>query len=128
MLDTLGHPRVRLALKLVLSAVILILLFTHIDIADVWAVLRGIDPTLALSALLVKAVFYVLTAGQMRTILVQQGIQLRLMQVLGVNLIAKFYNLIMPSSLAGGVIRWYHFSKDNRRRAEAAAAILPQPP
>ncbi len=74
--------------------------------------------------LLISVVNHALTAYQMKVTLKQQTIDLNTARVFSVNLMSSFYNLFLPGFLAGGVIRWLHFSKDEGKRAQAMAAIL----
>jgi uncharacterized protein (TIRG00374 family) len=52
-----------------------------------------------------------------------QGMSLSTCRIAKINLVARFYGLLLPGHLTGGVIRWYRLSQDNKKRAEALAAI-----
>lgn len=66
----------------------------------------------------------IIGALQMRSILASQGASFSVWQVAGINVIASFYNLFLPGSLAGGVVRWHHFSTPDGKHPQALAAIL----
>jgi hypothetical protein len=65
-----------------------------------------------------------MAALQMRTILAAQGISFSLRQITSINLVTSFYGLFLPTYLAGGLIRWHHFSRPDGKRAQALAAMV----
>ena len=40
------------------------------------------------------------------------------------NLASTYYSLVVPSSLAGGVVRWHRLSRQDHKGAEVLAVIL----
>ena len=68
--------------------------------------------------------YHWLDSVQMMWALARQQIVAGSLKVLKINLISMFYSLFLPSMIAGGAIRWYHFSRLDRRPAEALAAML----
>jgi hypothetical protein len=52
-----------------------------------------------------------------------QGMSLSILQIAEINLITRFYGLLLPGSLAGGVIRWHKLSQVEKKKTEAFAAI-----
>jgi uncharacterized membrane protein YbhN (UPF0104 family) len=110
--------------QIAVSVVLLTYLVTTVPMRDVLAALLSAKPTwLAVSFTLV-GVTNLLASLQMRSILAAQGMIFSVRQVAGINLITNFYGLFLPSYLAGGVIRWHHFSKPEGKRAQALAAMI----
>lgn len=52
-----------------------------------------------------------------------QGMSLSILQIAEINLITRFYGLLLPGYLAGGVIRWHKLSQVEKKKTEAFAAI-----
>jgi uncharacterized protein (TIRG00374 family) len=47
-----------------------------------------------------------------------------LLRIIGINASTEFYNLFLPGILAGGAIRWYRLSRDNKMRVQAFVVIV----
>ncbi|HEX9706630.1 MAG TPA: lysylphosphatidylglycerol synthase transmembrane domain-containing protein [Steroidobacteraceae bacterium] len=117
----------RLALRcgqVVLSLGLLTYLVATIPMHDVLATLQSARTTWFVGGFAIVGATTLLAALQMRAILATQGMPFSVWQVAGINLITNFYGLFLPSSLAGGVIRWHHFSTPEGKRAQALAAII----
>ena len=81
-------------------------------------------PAWAFGGLAAVLAAQLINALQMRSILASQGMAFSVWQVVGINVISTFYGLLFPGSLAGGVIRWHHFSMPEGKRAQAFASIV----
>jgi uncharacterized protein (TIRG00374 family) len=53
-----------------------------------------------------------------------QGMSLSILQITEINLITRFYGLLLPGYLASGVIRWHKLSQVEKKKTEAFAAIV----
>ena len=113
----------KLLLRTGIALGILILLFRFIPVSDVLAALLFISIPYLVLGLAIVLIKHFLTAYQMRLLINHQGISLNTYQVFQINMLTQFYSLFLPGDLAGGAIRWYHFSRPNKKRAEAVAAI-----
>jgi uncharacterized membrane protein YbhN (UPF0104 family) len=117
----------RLALRVCQVAVsigLLAYLILTIPMRDVFAALFSARPAWLIGGFALVGATNLLAALQMRSILAAQGMAFSVRQIAGVNLVTKFYGLFLPSYLAGGVIRWHHFSKPEGKRAQALAAMI----
>jgi uncharacterized membrane protein YbhN (UPF0104 family) len=110
--------------QVLVSLGILAYLISTIPMRDVGSALLGASPFWLGAGFAFTAVNNVLAALQMRAILATLGMTFSLRQVTGINLITNFYGLFLPSYLIGGVIRWYHFSAPEGKRAQALAAMI----
>jgi uncharacterized membrane protein YbhN (UPF0104 family) len=116
----------RLALwifQLAVSIGLLAYLVITIPMRDVYAALISARLDWLLSGFTLVGAINLLAALQMRAILAAQGMAFSVRQIASVNLVANFYGLFPPSYLAGGVIRWHHFSRPEGKRAQALAAM-----
>jgi hypothetical protein len=117
----------RLALRggqVVVSLGLLGYLIATIPMRAVLAALLSASPAWLVGGFAFVSATNLLAALQMRAILASQGMAFSIKQIAGINLITKFYGLFLPSYLAGGVIRWHHFSKPEGKRAQALAAMI----
>jgi glycosyltransferase 2 family protein len=117
----------RLALRgcqIAVSIGLLTYLMITIPMRDVLAALLGARPLWLVGSFALVGATNLLAALQMRAILAAQGMAFSVRQIAGINLITKFYGLFLPSYLAGGVIRWHHFSRPEGKRAQALAAMI----
>jgi glycosyltransferase 2 family protein len=117
----------RLALRgcqIAASIGLLAYLIVTIPMRDVFAALLSARPPWLVGGIALVGVTNLLAALQMRSILAAQGIIFSVRQIAGVNLVTDFYGLFLPSYLAGGVIRWHHFSKPGGTGAQALAAMI----
>lgn len=110
--------------KFILSALLMGLVFYHVPVTDLLQRFQGVLWGWLAAALLIAIVSEWVNAKQMALILQAQSIHLATAKVCRINLLTYFYSLFLPGTLAGGAVRWYHFSRGNQRPTEALAAIL----
>lgn len=118
------NKNMRFLIKLLVSGGLLAAVFSMIPVTQVVdALLRANWSIVVLSFFVIASTHY-LNSAQMHLITRHQGISLSVNQIFKVNLITKFYGLFLPGIIAGGAIRWYHFSRPDRKPAQALAAII----
>lgn len=108
----------------VISVGLLGYLVTTVPMRDVAAALADARYGWMLCGLAAVLAAQLTGALQMRSILALQGVHFSVWQVFGINVISIFYGLVLPSSLAGGAVRWYHFSSPEGKHAQALAAMI----
>src|SRR5205085_5773152 len=96
---------VLLALKLSVSIVLLVLLFSRIDVARLWATARHASVPWLLVALLVYAVNVVAAVWRWQLLLNAQRVTMPQRTLMGSFLVAAFFNNFLPSNIGGDVIR-----------------------
>ena len=111
-------------LKAVLSLSLLGYVLYLVPLSELGPMARDIVWSYVAAGLGVSLMTTYLNSIQMSQLTRHHGIALRSAEIFRINLITSFYNLAAPGSLAGGVLRWYYFSKPDGKRAEAAAAIV----
>ena len=110
--------------RIAVSAALISYLLLKVPLKDVGRALLGARPIWLAVAFTLVGATNLLAALQMRSILAVQGMRFTLRQISAINLVTKFYGLFLPGYLAGGVIRWNHFSGPEGKRAQAFAAML----
>lgn len=99
-------------------------LLWDIPFASLYQVAAGASVPLVLAGMVATVVAHWLDSVQMMWALTRQKIAAGSGTVLRINLISMFYSLFLPTMIAGGAIRWYHFSRLENKPTEALAAIL----
>lgn len=123
-LQSLSRRRIVRLLQVAVSLGLLTYLIVTVPLRDVATALGRANLVWVLGAFSLVAVTNWIAAVQMRSILRAQDMPFTVAQIAGINLITRFYNLFLPGYLAGGVIRWYHFSSPEGKRTKAFAAII----
>src|SRR5262249_17063443 len=91
--------------KISVSLVLLVLLFSRIDVGKLWATARLASVPWLLIALLVYGVNVVAAVWRWQLLLTAQRVQMTQRALLGSFLVAAFFNNFLPSNLGGDVIR-----------------------
>lgn len=110
--------------KLIVSIGLLYLLFRQVPATDLKEAFLQADWWIVFISCFVMGAGYYLNSLQMYWMTHVQTLGLTVNRIFAVNLISRFYELFLPTLIAGGAIRWYHFSKVRGRPAEALAAIV----
>ncbi|MEN8129397.1 MAG: lysylphosphatidylglycerol synthase transmembrane domain-containing protein [Pseudomonadota bacterium] len=113
-----------LGLKLIISAALLLMILSYIPLDELASRLRGLHIRPLLAALsLIPSMVYV-AATQTKILSDRQGMTLSVWQIFRISFITNFYSLLLPGQLAGGVVRWYKFSRQDKKPAQALATIV----
>lgn len=108
--------------KILVSGGILYYLLSTIPIAEIAGALRGVDPLYVVLGFAVVPLSGLAAAAQQKVLTDLQGLRLSILRIAEVNLVVRFYDLFLPSTV-GSVIRWRRFSTPARRPAEALATL-----
>ena len=123
-IKVLKNKRILLILKVFISFSILYWILANISFADIGASLSSAKISFVLIATLVMFPMRYIAAYQMKLLTSNQGLSLSTNKIFEINFITSFYGLFLPSGLSGGVIRWYKFSKPDKKKAEAFTSII----
>src|SRR6476620_5455852 len=113
-----------LALKIVVSIVLLSLLFSKIDVAQLCAIARRASLRWFAVALAIYAVNMIASTWRWHLLLRAQEVNLRRRWLLGSFLVASFFNNFLPSNIGGDVIRISDTARAARSRTLAATVVL----
>ena len=113
-----------LALKVVVSIVLLSLLFSKIDVARLWAIARRASLRWFAVALAIYAVNMIASTWRWHLLLRTQEVNVRRRWLLGSFLVASFFNNFLPSNIGGDVIRISDTARAARSRTLAATVVL----
>ena len=118
-----ARNRKALLLKFAVAAVLIGLLVQYASLSNIALAIRSANPWLLLAVVPMILLSMWLAAVQLKVLTDCHGMNLSLMRIIGINASTEFYNLFLPGVIAGGVIRWYRLSKENKMRAQAFAVI-----
>jgi uncharacterized membrane protein YbhN (UPF0104 family) len=96
---------VLLAVKLSVSIILLVVLFTRIDVAQLWQTARLASVPWLLAAVAVFAASTLGAVWRWNLLLKAQRIEMPFSSLLGTFLIATYFNNFLPSNVGGDVIR-----------------------
>ena len=113
-----------LALKIVVSIVLLSLLFSKIDVARLWAIARRASLRWFAVALAIYALNMIASTWRWHLLLRAQEVNLRRRWLLGSFLVASFFNNFLPSNIGGDVIRIGDTAKPAGSKTLAATVVL----
>lgn len=110
--------------QVAISAGLLVYLLRDIPFSSLYSVAANASLPLVLFGMVAMLFSHWLDAVQMMWALVRQRIAVGSGAVLRINFISMFYSLFLPTMIAAGAIRWYHFTRLEQKPAKALAAIL----
>jgi uncharacterized membrane protein YbhN (UPF0104 family) len=113
-----------LALKIVVSIVLLSLLFSKIDVARLWAIARRASLRWFAVALAIYAINMIASTWRWHLLLRTQEVNLRRRWLFGSFLVASFFNNFLPSNIGGDVIRISDTARAAGSRTLAATVVL----
>jgi len=110
--------------QLLISSCLLYVIFSVVPISQILGTLVSTSIEFVMIAFLVSVAMRSLSAYQMTILTDCQRMGLSCYRIFQINLMTSFYELFLPTYIAGGPIRWYKLSQHNKMRAEALVAIV----
>jgi uncharacterized protein (TIRG00374 family) len=111
-------------LKAIVSTGLLYYIFTIVPVAGVLSAFRSARAYPFLIALGVNLFANLVASIRMRQLTGPQGMSVSTGKIFEINLIANFYGMFLPGSLAGGAVRWHKLYRIDGKAAGAFAAIV----
>ena len=103
---------------------LLVFALSRIRFTDLSTVLSMVHVRVFLLTAVMVMLMQFLFCIRTKILLGQQGMPSTLFNLFTVNVSSSFYNLVLPSSLSGGAIRWYRISKVDGERAQTLSVLL----
>ena len=119
-----ARRHVLLAIKIAVSIVLLVLLFSKIDGARLWAIARQASLRWFGVALFIYSLNVLASTWRWHVLLTAQEVSVRRRWLLGSFLVASFFNNFLPSNIGGDLIRISDTAKAARSRTLAATVVL----
>jgi uncharacterized protein (TIRG00374 family) len=113
-----------LTLKVTVAAALMGWLVSFVSASNIALAFKSADIRLVLSSIPLVLLSMWLAAAQLKIFTDCHGMTVSLLRIIGINASTEFYNLFLPGILAGGAIRWYRLSRDNKMRVQAFVVIV----
>ncbi len=111
-------------LRLILTAAMLAWILSEVDLQSVGGVLAGATPTWLGIGVVVNLLSVGLASWRWQRILAGLGVAKRLPQVLRLVLVGAFFNMFLPSSVGGDLMKMVLIAPDVSRREVAVSSVL----
>jgi uncharacterized membrane protein YbhN (UPF0104 family) len=112
------------AIKIGVSAILLYILFSRIDTAELWAQVRGASVGWIVTALAVYSLMILVATWRWRVLLGAQHVSIPFGRLLNSYLAATFANNFLPSNIGGDVIRISDTARPAKSKTLATAIVL----
>jgi uncharacterized protein (TIRG00374 family) len=116
---------VGLFLKLGITAGLLLYLFaTKVRVQDLIGAVKGLSIPLIGTALLLYAFAQLLSTFRWKVLLRSQGLNVSIWRLYGLYFVGMFFNLFLPTTIGGDVVRAYDLFRSMGRSNEVIASIF----
>ena len=118
-------PKVRipLALKLGASGLLLVFVLSRIDGASLFHSFAQSDPSLNLIATLVALLGWGINTFKWQILLVAPGVNISFRELLRLNFVGIFYNLVLPGQVGGEIVKGVQLTQRGISKSTAALSI-----
>lgn len=115
---------VLIGIRFLIAFAILYFLFSRIPLSNVISTLASTKLNYLIFASILTIISQLIAASRLKFFTRMQGMSLTALQVFEINLVTAFYGFFLPGgSLAGGVIRFYKLSINDKKITEAFASL-----
>ena len=113
-----------MAVKVAVSVILLVLLFSRIDVSHLWQIARGASLWWLSIALVIFLVNVIASTWRWRILLKAQHVNVPSRRLFGSFLVAQFFNNFLPSNVGGDVIRISDTAKPAGSKTLATTIVL----
>jgi glycosyltransferase 2 family protein len=115
---------VLLAIKLSVSIILLVVLFSRVDMAQLWATARQASVPWLVAAIAVFGVSTIVAVWRWNLLLKAQHIEISQTSLLGTFLVATYFNNFLPSNIGGDVVRIGDTARHMNSKTLATTVVL----
>ncbi|HET9533102.1 MAG TPA: lysylphosphatidylglycerol synthase transmembrane domain-containing protein [Blastocatellia bacterium] len=112
------------ALKIAVSVGLYAYIFTKIDVAHLWSILREADISYFAAGVGVYFFIQGISAYRWYLLLKPLGLKASYFKLLSFYLLGMFFNNFMPTGIGGDVFRIYYLNKETRTLSRATASVF----
>ncbi len=114
----------RLILRFIISASLIIFVFSKIDLKNVLNCLKGANISLLVLSLSLHFVGVLLGSSRWKVLLKSYGIDVPQKDLYRLYMIGSFFNTFLPTSVGGDAVRMYKVSSLTDKRAQAVTSVI----
>jgi uncharacterized protein (TIRG00374 family) len=111
-------------LKIVVSVGLLVLIFTKIDLQELWQALQQANRWWLVAAVIVMTIGVVVRAFRWRILLEAIGISVPISELTKLYFISFLFNNLLPSGLGGDPIRMMELNRHSERGSDAVTSVV----
>lgn len=115
---------VKYAVRIILTTLLLAWLATQVDLRSVGAVIAEANPAWLVAGAFVNFLSIVCAAWRWQQLLIAMGFHFPLLQLLRLVLSGAFFNMFLPSSVGGDVMKMVLIAPELERREAAISSVL----
>lgn len=112
------------ALKIAVSVALYAYIFSKVDAAHLWEILKEADITLFVGAIGVYFVIQALSAYRWQMLLKPPGLETPYKRLLSFYLLGMYFNFFLPTAIGGDVVRVYYLNKETGKLSRATASVF----
>lgn len=115
---------IKITVKLLITVAILVIIFYRIPINNVIEIIKTCEPTYFALAVFMQYLQRIVMGYRTRILAIHQGMDVNPSKFVSIGLIATFYGVFLPGTLAGGAVRWYKLNKITAMPSQTLVMIL----
>ena len=118
------HKKLFFIIRLLIAVSILFFIYSNFPLSDVIKVLSSANIEIVILSATLPFVSYLTASYRLWQLVLNQGVKMTFLKIFEINLATIFYGLFLPGgNMAGGVVRVYKISAQDRRVVETLASI-----
>ncbi len=110
--------------RIIISVSLIAYIFYKIGLSNLWGALSSAHLGYLIIALLLHLVGLLISAYRWQMLLVGQGIEFSLKDIIAMYLVGLFFNTFLPTSIGGDVVRAYDTARFSRRGAKSVTTVI----
>ena len=114
----------RFALRVAVSVAALAYVISHARLHDIWQVLANTAVIYVLIAMVIDQLTNFISSKAWHSLASSLGLKATFTRLLHLFYVGKFFNVFLPTTIGGDVVRALHLTKDSKKGAKAVASIM----
>jgi len=120
----MNKKRIISALQLIISIILILILFSRIDVGAFLNLLKGIKPGYFSLGVLCYLLSMIIITLRWLIILRTANESVGFVRLLVINFISSFFSMFLPTAVGGDVARMYETSREGMMRTKAVSTVL----
>lgn len=113
-----------LTLKICISIAFLVFLFEKADMANVWIVIRSVNPMMFVIAAFAYALSQIASTYRWSLFLPNAGINIPFLRLISLYYVGMFFNIFLPTAIGGDAVKSYYLYKFSGKGGNSLASVF----